>query len=105
MFTATTAGTATTATALFTRFGDVHRQGTAIQIFAIESVNRGLCLFRRAHGDKAEAPGATGLAIGHQIDFNYGAVSGTRVLKVVFSHVEGKISNEQFVITHLCDIP
>ena len=31
-------------------------------------------------------------------------MSGKGVLKIVFSGVEGKISNEQFVVTHISDV-
>jgi hypothetical protein len=31
-------------------------------------------------------------------------VSGKHILKIIFGRVEGKISDEQFVITHVFDV-
>lgn len=101
---AATESSTTTAATLFARLGDVHRQRATVQGFAIERVNRGLRLFRRAHGDETEATWASGLAIRHEIRFNHGTASGKSVLKTGLGSVEGKVSNEQFAITHLCDV-
>src|SRR5436190_23794869 len=84
VFATTTVGTATAATALFPRPGDVDRQGTTIDTFAIERADRGLCLFRRTHSDEAETPRTTALAIHHHIDFDYVAMGGKSLLKVIF---------------------
>jgi len=97
-----TAFTTTTTAAFFARFGDVNRQRPATNGFAIDRVDRGLRLFRRAHGDEGEAARTAAYAIGHQVDFLHQAMGGKCVLKIVFGGFEGKISNEQFIIiTHI----
>jgi len=104
IFATTTARTASAATALFARFGNVHRQSATVNTFAIERVDRGFRLFVRAHGDEAEAPRTTAVAIHHQIGLEYRAVSGKHILKIIFGRVEGKIPHEQFIITHVFDV-
>src|ERR1043166_6309478 len=104
-FATTAAGaTATPASALFARFGDVDRQGATVDSFAIERVHGGGRLFLGAHGDEAEAARTAAFAIHHQIGFQYSAVSGKGILEIVFGCVEGKISDEQFIITHVFDV-
>src|SRR5690606_9652258 len=100
--TAAVAATTTTAAAgtFFTRFGHVDSQCTAINGGPVESVDCLLSFFRGAHGDEAEASSAAADAVHHQIGFENSAVSGESILKVVFSGVEGKVPNKQFV-THL----
>jgi len=102
---ATTTKTAAAASALFTGFGDIHGQRSAINAFAIERLDCGFCLFRAAHGDKAKATRTPSFAVHHQVGLEDSAVGGKHVLKIVFGCVEGKISNEQFVnITHVIDV-
>ena len=50
-----------------------------------------------AHGDETETAGTVGHAIHHEVRFGHGAERRKRVVQVVFSGVEGKISYEQFV--------
>ena len=91
----------TTATALFARFGDVYRQRPAVDAFAIKRVDCRLRLFRRAHGDEPKATWTSAVAIRRQTGLQHCAMGGEHVLKSVFGCVEGKISNEQFIITHV----
>src|SRR5207245_8399564 len=48
---------------------------------------------------ESKATGSTGRAIHHQVGLGDRAMRGERVLQVVFSGVEGKVSHKQF-ITH-----
>jgi hypothetical protein len=106
VFATTTAGaTATPTSALFARFGDVDPQGAIVETFAIERVHRGSRLFLGAHRNESESARTAAFAIHHQIGFEYSAVSGKGILEIVFGCVEGKISDEQFIITHVFDVP
>jgi len=100
--TATAAATATTAATtagrtLFTRTGDIDSQGTTVDFFAVEAFDGFLRIFRGGHGNEAEAAGATGHTIHHQVCFDDRAESREGILQVVFSHVEGKIPYKQFI--------
>src|SRR5204862_7510159 len=89
------------ASALFSRFSYVDCQGTSINACAIEGIKSSLSLFGGAHRDKTESARTAANAVHHQVGFDHGAVGGKSVLKTVFSDVEGKISNKQFIITHV----
>jgi hypothetical protein len=97
---AATATAATTTRTLFARAGDIDRQGTAVELGAVEGLNGLLGFFGGAHGDEAEAAGFAAHPVHHQVGLNDGAVGGERVLEVVLSGVEGKVSYKQFV-THV----
>jgi hypothetical protein len=103
VFATTTAVTAA-ATALFTRLGNVYGQGPTIKVSAVQSRNRLLCFLCGAHGYESKAASATGHAIHHEAGFDYSAVRGKCVLKVIFGGVEGKVSDKQFIITHSYDV-
>ena len=85
----------------FARAGDVYSEVTSVQIRAIQGTESLLCFLVGAHGDKGEAAGTSAGAVHHEVGFEDGAVSGKRVLKIVFSGVEGKISYEQFIIHYV----
>jgi hypothetical protein len=99
--TTTTATAATAARTFFTGLGNVDCECATAKVFAVQRVDGFLRLFRRAHGDETKTARTASGAIHHQVGFQNGAVCGERVLQVVFSGVEGKISYEQFA-TH-CD--
>ena len=96
---ATTAAT-TTARALFARLGDVNREVAPVQCLAIQAVDGLLGLLGCAHGNEAKPARTAGGPVHHQVGLDDRAVRGERVLQVVFSGVEGKIPDEQF-ITHV----
>src|SRR5207247_7847001 len=100
VFATTPAVTAAAATTLFARLGDVDRQGTSIELFAIERADGRLGFFGRAHGDEAEATGPAAGAIHNQIGFANCAVSGKRVMKFVLGCVVGKIYKEKFIVLY-----
>jgi len=94
--TATEAAAATTAGgALFTRPGNVDSERTAIEIGAVQRLDGFLSFLRGAHGDEPKAAGAAGHAVHHQVGLENRAVGGKRVLEIVFSGFEGKVSNKQ----------
>ena len=76
-------------------FADVH--GATVEFLAVQGIDRILSFLRRAHRDEGKTLGATAHAIHHQVRFNNAAVRGKCVLKIVFSGVEGKIPNKQFI--------
>ena len=92
------------AAAFFARLGDVDRQSPAVNLLAVERANRRLRFLGRAHRDETETARTTAGAIRHQIGFEHGPMGRKRVLKIILGGVEGKISNEQFIITHICDV-
>ncbi len=100
VFTTRSTATATTTAAagrtIFTRTSHVDRKGATIELLTVQSVNCFLCFVGAAHGDETETARTAAHAIHHQVGFHNGAVCGKRVGKVVFSGVEGKISNKQF---------
>jgi hypothetical protein len=94
--TATVTATATTAgRTLFARTSDVHGQGTAIEFSSVKSLNGFVGFLRGAHRDEPEAAGAACHAVHHQVGLKDSAVSGKRVLEIIFSGFEGKISYKQ----------
>ena len=95
----TTTSTAATR-ALFAWLGHIDREGSAVHFLAVQGLDGLLRLLGSAHGHKAKAAGAIGHAIHHQVGFGDRAMRGERVLEVVFSGVEGKVSHKQF-ITHV----
>ena len=95
---------ALTTAALFARLGDVHGQSTAVNLLAVERADRRLRFIGRAHRDETETARTTSGAIRHQIGFEHGPMRRKRVLKIILGGIEGKISNKQFIITHICDV-
>jgi hypothetical protein len=94
--TATAVAAATAARTFFARARFIHRQGSAIETFAIERLNCGICILFIFHGDKGETAGAAAEFVHNQIHFQNVAMGGEHILKLVFGGVEGKISNKQF---------
>src|SRR6266496_3305441 len=95
VFTARTAASATAGT-FFPGTGDVDREGAAIQLAAVQSVNRLLSFLRGTHGDEGKAARAAAHFVHHQVGFDDRSVRCECVLQVIFSRVEGKISYKQF---------
>jgi hypothetical protein len=99
----TTATTAAAAAAFFAGLGNIDGKRATTKLAAIQSVDRSLRLFGRAHRDEGKTAGATTDAVHHQIGFHHATVRGESILKIVFGDVEGKVSYEQF-ITHVFDV-
>ena len=94
---AVTPATATTRTrTIFTRTGFIDRQRAAIEVFAVQSLNRRLGAFFGFHGDKREAARASAEFVLDEIHFDDRAMCGEKVLKLVLGSVEGKVSHKQF---------
>jgi hypothetical protein len=101
--TATAIATATVATtaaaaggAFFTGTGFIDREVTAVNVLAIQSLDRGFRRFLGFHGDKAEAAGAAAEFVHDQIHAGHGTVGGEKILKLVLSGVVGQVSDVQF---------
>src|SRR5258706_4410585 len=90
----TTTAAAAAGRAFFTRLGDVDREGAAIQLRAVQGGNGFLRFFSRAHGDETETARTAAHAVHHQVRFPDRAVRREGVLQVVFSGIEGKISDK-----------
>jgi hypothetical protein len=61
--TAASAAVATSATALFTRAGFVHFQGTTGEVRLVHPIDRSLTFLVVFHGHERETPGAPGVAV------------------------------------------
>jgi len=96
-----TAAATATAAAFFTRAGDVYGQITTIEGSAIHGLDGLLSFLFSAHGYETETARTTAHAIDHQVCLDDGAVSGKRVLQIVFGGVEGNVSYKQFIIAHV----
>jgi len=94
--TTTTAARAAVGT-FFAGAGDIDGQRAAVEFLAVQTVDGLFGLLRRGHGDEGKSAGTIGHAVHHQVGLGDGAVGGKGVLEVVFSGVEGKISDKQFV--------
>jgi hypothetical protein len=93
---AVTAATAAAARALFTRTRFIHCQRATIEIFSIQSLDRGIGAFFGFHRYKGEAPRPAAEPVLDEIHFNDRAMRGEQVLKLILGCVEGKISYKQF---------
>jgi len=85
-------------TAIFARTGFIDGQSATADFLAAEGSNGGLSAFGRAHRHKAKSAGAAAHAVGNEVDFRDRAVDGEKILKIVFSGVEGKIPDIQFCV-------
>lgn len=64
----------------------------------MEGVDRGGGFVIVAHGDETEATGAAAHAVEHDGGLNDGTVGAKGVLEVLFRNIEGKISDEEFIV-------
>src|SRR5262245_2315157 len=76
----------------------VHREVASIESGSIKSFNGFLRLLGGAHCYESKTTRTTAHAIGHQVGFDNGTMRGKRVLQVVFSGIEGKISYKYFCV-------
>jgi len=81
---------------LFASAGFIHGQGASLDLFAVQGVDGGSGRGGVAHRHKREAAGAAGNAIVDERHFRDGAVLFEKILKIVFSRIEGKISYVEF---------
>jgi hypothetical protein len=88
-----TATAATTASRAL--LGLVHAQRTAVEHLPVHALDGLLGLLRRAHGDEAEATGAAGLAVAHQVDVRHRAELFERSADGLGGRVERKVANVQ----------
>ena len=60
---------------------------------SVESLNRGIGAGFCFHGDECEAAGALAYLVGDEADLGDRAMLSEGVLKIVFSHVKGEVSD------------
>jgi hypothetical protein len=99
----TTASTATVSPAaapgaLFTRTGFRHRDIAAIHILSVQCADRGLRLFRFGHGNESETTRTSRHTVRNEVHIFDNAMRGKKVLQAQFRGIEGKISDEKFVV-------
>src|SRR5947199_8791233 len=83
------AGTGEVTRALFASTRFVYGQGTSLHLLAVQSIDGGRAGGGVGHGDEAETAGAAGHAIVNERHFGDGAVLFEKILKIVFSCIEG----------------
>jgi len=88
-----TASAAATGT-LFPWARNIHRQGTSTQILSVQSINRLLRLFRRAHRYEPEPTRAGCDPIRGDISLDDRPVRRKSVLQLVFGDLKVEIPNE-----------
>jgi hypothetical protein len=94
--TAPAVAAATAARTFFAWARFVDGQRATVEALAVEGLNRSVSAFFVFHGDKRETARAAAEFVHDHIDFDNVAVRGEHILKLIFSSVEGKISNKQF---------
>ena len=96
---ATAAAAVAAARTVFARTRFVDDDGTAFQRLAVHAVDRGLRLGIRAHLHEAEALGATGVAVHHDLGGGHVAVLRERLLQRFVAHRVRQVADIEFV-TH-----
>ena len=96
--TATAAAATTVSWAFFTWAGFVDGQRTAHEILAVESLDDGVSTLPIGHGGERETAWAAGHFVHHNEDFAHLAVLREEITDVLFSGIEGKISDVEFVV-------
>src|SRR5262249_14128328 len=84
----------TTFAALFSGTSFVDGEIAAVEISAVECIDRVLRLFRGTHGDETKAARAARVAVHHEVCLGNGAMRREGVLEIVFGRVEREVSNE-----------
>ena len=96
--TATAAAAATVSRAFFTWAGFVDGQRTAHEILAVESLDDSVSTLPIGHGGERETAWAAGHFVHHDEDFAHLAVLREEITDVLFSGIEGKISDVEFIV-------
>src|SRR5690606_33947716 len=76
----------TSATALFTGAGQVHDDGAAVDRHAVQGADGGLSDFGRSHFHEAEALGAAGFAVHHDLGRRHLAKLGKVAFQTGIGH-------------------
>ncbi len=102
---ASASATTTTSSAEFTARGTflagpgfAHRDGAAVEGFAIEFLNGALAFLGGAHGDKGKSAGTLCGAIQHQMGIRDRADSGEKFFQSSLGCLEGEVADIQFHI-------
>jgi len=88
----TTGSAATTAAAFFAGTRFIHREGTAMEVFAIEKLDGFLGFLGGSHGDEGEATGFAGHAVLHEGGFRDGAGLLEEIFKFEFEGLKREIA-------------
>src|SRR5438105_543750 len=91
------AATTEAARTLFTRTRFVDDEGAAVEGLAVHAVDGRLGFGVRAHLHEAEALGAAGIAVHHDLGGCDGAELGESLLKIVVADAVGKVAYVEFV--------
>ena len=94
--TAVTAAAPTAAAALFARTRFVDSQGATFEVLAVEHGDGFSCILLRGHFDEPETARFAGGPVLHDINGIDGPRLREQILQVVFRHIEGEVSHEQF---------
>ncbi len=85
--------TATTAAAVFARLGFVDLEVSPHVVLAVEGGDGRATGIFSLHFDEAEAAGASGFAIGDEVDFFHCAVGFEECANIAFGGIEGEITD------------
>jgi hypothetical protein len=85
----------TTTGTLLSRPSHVDVQGAPAQVFAVQGINRFLCLFRRIHRYEGKPPGSAGGPVSDKIGLDNSTVCRESVPQIVFGYFEFEIPDEQ----------
>jgi hypothetical protein len=96
---------ATASGAFFPRPGDIDRQSTACQLFAMQRIDGFLGFLGRTHSYKTETAGASRGSVHHQIGLDNRAVRGKGILQVIFRDAETKVPYKQFCTHPILSCP
>jgi hypothetical protein len=86
--------------AFFLRTSFVDGESAAAEVDAVQLLDRGLGLFRRAHGDERETAGAAGHLVHGDVHISHGTELAKSRAQLVFRRVERHIADVEFRITH-----
>ena len=76
----------------FTRLGLIHREGTAVELFAVEPLNGGFGRRTVGHFDEAKAFGAPGVPVSNNIDLVYHTMGLEELAKAIIRRTKRKVA-------------
>ena len=97
---ATAAAAAAAGRTIFTRPGDVHRQGASLKILVVEHFDGLVGFFGGGHFHEGEAAGFAGELVHHDVDGTDHTRRGEMILQVVVRRLIGKVSYEETRFIH-----
>src|SRR5712691_4099625 len=76
----------------FTRLGLIHREGTAVELFAVEPLNGSFGRRTVGHFDEAKAFGAPGVPVSNNIDLVYHTMGLEELAKAIIRRTKRKVA-------------